>query len=403
MRHFAIKGTGIITVGLALIFLITTAYVLQSFRSILKDTGSVQYRLTGPPPLSLIGCMNLVEDRVEEEVCLSQLAQYYSRVWPRKPAALWCGPSDNQTHAVSRVPQDHNGILVNIKVPKSASSTITGVILRLHSAGCNVRWQHQKANEYGSSLFANGTAAEQSRRNKTFVVAPIRLADRRSLSSVYYYHVTLSGRTRTPQEDDFVIRSIEKEMPNYITDYLSPKQLAVKNQSGEILERHVEEIVRSFDFLFVAERVHESLVAWSYLTSLPLQHFLHVTAKASGSWYHQSKKGCLKLVKPIVTDGMKAYFESATFRANQVADRLLYKVANTSLTRTIQTIPDFETRLDTFGRMWAHVQSACANISVDPCDMDGNAQLNVSAKECYIRDFGCGYRCIDGTLETWKL
>jgi len=262
--------------------------------------------------------------------------------------------------------------LVLIKVPKSASSTAAGIVLRIQAhTNLTVQWHHQKARDVSASTTA-------------IRIAPIRQPESRAVSSYFFHHVTFHGQQR-----DAVQRLQADNLDNFILDYTSPVVIV-----DDIVDT-VRKTVQHYHFLWVVERLDESLVVWAWLSGLPYSQLLSTHTKQAGSWYASGKR-CVRLAetnKTIFGD----HFDSRAWKASQAGDRLLYAVAGANLERTIDAMGRaiFARELVKFRKLQQQVYEACDGETYFPCSDTGELQLELSQKNCYLRDFGCGYPCVD--------
>jgi hypothetical protein len=357
--------------------------------------------------------------------CLDVRAARIARVWPSKPYKSWCyldelavnghGATNNSTASFKR------GGLRLIKVPKSASSTVAGVVLRIQNRRkCErpVRWEHGRARDDEIQL----------NNPSVFRVAPIRLAGDRALSNVYFHDVSFHGSHRKREQkqkprDAHIMRGLRQTPNNYILDYVTtngdfnvsdtinttillaqPEALA---KYIAALETHVQKVLIDYDFLIVVDRMTESLAVWSMLTELPIQDFLSLSTKLAGTWYavgyNQKRPRCIQLVAPTSTPALDQFFASQTWQIRQAGDRLLHKAAAASLDQTIESLGAHRVKavIDEY-QTWQRLvqQSTCVrNNSFFPCTLDGTPQINYSRRHCYARDFGCGFPCIDSLVD----
>jgi hypothetical protein len=399
---------------------------------------------------------------------IQKLAENLSRVWPHKPISSWClqQPSFNNKSNVSSTMmlKESNpppeGLLL-VKVPKSASSTVTGVILRIqdrHQCALT-EWKHLLAYNYANRSFDN-----------SFLVAPIREPATRALSNLFFHDVSFHGRKRgRPRRqqqqqpavalnstisaaatssvsigrpsDRHIRNGLLRAEPNYILQYTSlvqpppPLQTAeaskpkkkkhppahqephwnFRNASLEMLQEHVVSVIAGYDFLIVVERLPESLVVMALLTGLDITDLLTMSSKQAGMWYYtgggRQKGKCIALIKPIQSLSTKALFESHEWKKDHVGDSLLHATAVHSLDRTIEAlgVDKVKQAVADLKRWQDRVELACSNAGVGaaasknetqyPCSATGEPQLELSATSCYIRDFGCGYPCIDRIVD----
>jgi len=317
--------------------------------------------------------------------CIKQKVSLIARPWRRKPVQQWCRSHLGDNNTLS------SGLLF-VKVPKSASSTIAGIILRVsHNHQCHVQWKHRKAIEYSIRKV-----------EESFLLAPIRQAASRALSSFYYHHVTFHGKhQRKNPSDAYAMRQLQKLDSNYILDYtvLQPLPSFLPETDDCYIARLLDEVkavLRNYDFLVIVERLEESLIVFAWLTGLQVADLLFVSSKESGSWYHSGRR-CIPLAKPVMTPELERFFHSKAWLDRQAGDVLLYMAANESLDRTIDMMGHdrFEHDRHELRRLQSLVQKVCANETFLPCSSTGQPQLELSRASCYIRDFGCGYACLD--------
>jgi hypothetical protein len=366
--------------------LLTVLHFVNIGDTILRDdllllgTSIVSYNA----PIST-GC-SLLDDS-----CLEKAARKFSRVWTYKPLEQWCSPI--YISSTSTAASELRG-LVLIKVPKAASSTSAAVALRIHDLHhCQVRWEHGRARDI---LFDNNYTSKSRR----FLLAPIRAPESRALSAVYFHQISFHRkRTKNTPSENFILHHLRRTQPNFVTDYV---QLNAKNsilsenttESG-VIEQHVRDILMGYDFLLVANRMDDSLVVLSLLANLPISSMLTMSSKIGGSWYFNGKN-CIPLVSSTQAESISNFFQMDEWKAAHSADRLLFAAVEISLNRTIADLGNsFITRLYEFKRLQSIVQKLCRNETYFPCSGVGTPQLELSARHCYLRDFGCGYPCID--------
>jgi hypothetical protein len=102
-------------------------------------------------------------------------------------------------------------------------------------------------------------------------------------------------------------------------------------------------------------------------------------------------------------------FLSDKWKRAHAGDALLHATAVHSLDRTIQAlgVEQVQQGLEDLKRWQHRVEQACnsnANGSNNnetqyPCSATGMPQLELAAASCYMRDFGCGYPCIDRIVD----
>jgi hypothetical protein len=374
--------------------------------------------------------------------CMKFRAARMARAWHSKRYQDWCYTSttSNQFQTASTeitISSSSGGGgdgLRLIKVPKSASSTMAGIVLRIqhrHNCTRHVHWEH------GIARNVLDHAISASRSTSSFLIAPIRTPERRALSNVYFHDVSFhNAHRKRPQQrlprDDHIIQKLERIPSNFILDYVTTDPIyndtaahcdlfdssntKIESQKHKFrvcldrIERNVANVLATYDFLVIVDRLPESLAVWSILSELPIHDFLSLSSKLSGMWYaigynHRHPK-CIQLVTPVETDGIQQYFHSVEWQKRHYGDRLLYHAASISLTQTINQlgIDRVDQVVKLYHHWHQHIQdSVCVQkMSYFPCTSNGTPQMNVSRQYCYTRDFGCGYHCIDNIVDHKK-
>lgn len=322
---------------------------------------------------------------LEDDACVNHLANKLSRAWPLHDFGSWC-VNDKDLGDEMEPPSG----LVLIKVPKSASSTLAGVVLRIQNRhNCSVHWEHRLAREY-----------KWGGKN-TIRVAPIREPSSRAMSSVYYHYVSFQKNGQRTPKDSFIIQKLRETKSDFILDYIADKSLMTNVSSGtdrlfEVYET-IGRIMTSYHFWFVVDRLDESLLVWSWLAKIPWIDLLTMSSKRKGSWYLSGNR-CVSLAGASITPAISSLFDSFDWKSTHAGDRLLYQVAIKSLDRTIDELIGrrvFEKYLKEFRELRRQIENACQNQTNFPCSQDGSPQLELAKTNCYVRDFGCGYPCID--------
>ena len=335
-----------------------------------------------------------------ENNCLQRIALELSRVWEPHRWQSWC-TSDQKLQQGQREAASEG--LVLIKVPKSASSTVAGIVLRVQDRhNCTVYWKHKLASEY---------ASERTARKKVCRVAPIRDPTSRALSSFFFHRVSFHKQNGQLPRDAVVLHHLQQAPRNYILNYTSPTTLPSTlttsndhNVDWKIVMKDLVDAVREtiqwYDFLFVVDRLDESLVVWSWLTGLPHADLISMSTKQGGSW-HLSGGRCVSLVKPFRSPAVQAHVQTTGWKRAHAADRLLHAVGTQSLEQTIHESMGqerFARELDNFRRLRGQLRTVCRDEAHFPCSRTGTPQP--AKANCYVRDFGCGYPCMDHFLQT---
>ena len=101
-----------------------------------------------------------------------------------------------------------------------------------------------------------------------------------------------------------------------------------------------------------------------------------------------------------MSPAVQKYLDSDDWKAQNYGDYLLYAAANQSLDQTIARLgrPRFNAALQRYKALKAKEKEVCAPVAEFPCSKSGKPQPKKARKECYQRDFGCGYKCIDDMI-----
>jgi len=193
-------------------------------------------------------------------------------------------------------------------------------------------------------------------------------------------------------------------------DHSYRKQLdfiQIKNYN-ENMNRTVmfQEILNNYDFLGIVERFDESLVALRLLLGLDAGDILYVSAKKSGGYHHQYGR-CFKIPKSKTnywnTAKKEKYFTSYNWTNKITPLNEFYDAVNKSLDLTIQRIGR-----DKFGKalkehldLISLADKVCSSKAIFPCTDDGIDQLNTSMNDCFYKDHGCGYKCLDELYDNY--
>jgi hypothetical protein len=345
--------------------------------------------------------------------CIQERATIIARTFPDRHDQDWIITSP------SSAPPDpnytHYGILL-VKNFKAASSTAAGVALRVaakYGKDGNMawnRWHHARAIGYA-----------KRHAQKSFLLSSVRDPGARALSRIFYTQISQKGEASS---DTNILRHLQWNNPQYgaVNDvggyqlrYLTLRSLPTCwNETNETIlfhadqvEQHVQHILQNYDFILVAERMDESVVALSMIMAVEVGDVLVNDAKVGGSDYFLSrnkKKGdkCVRLQRTFRTEKVNTYLESQTgrWRARNYGDYLLYAAAVKSLDLTISRLGRvaFETRLGEYRRLKKQAKAMCANATVSHCSAEGKLQRHLSRENCYADDSGCGYACIDKML-----
>jgi hypothetical protein len=338
--------------------------------------------------------------------CFQKQGGLLARAFPDRPKDSWCIPA---THPEENTFRDGKwqGFLL-VKVPKAASSTAAGLTLRIaNQTGCAVQFEHRQGIRYAE------------RHAESFLLGTVRRPAARAFSMAYFFIIAPLNITPT---DKNIIRSLNRRRGGktqgkggYMSNYMSLQRIPGKFwkptepthvPNATLLIDYVQDTVNSYDFITVVERMDESLTALALMTGLDLGDVLSTSAKVSGE-YKLARSGknegqCTKSIKGKMSEGVRKYFETKAWLAMNYADYLLYEAANRSLDLTIERIgrDRFDRALADFRRIEAKAMEVCGDHLGSGCTGDGVALPETT---CYVRDFGCGYMCVDAMLRDEKI
>jgi hypothetical protein len=108
---------------------------------------------------------------------------------------------------------------------------------------------------------------------------------------------------------------------------------------SDLFETFTTDILESYDFLGISERMDESLVVLQLLLGLQTEDLLYLSTKTSGTYdYFPAKQICTVIPKATVDLEMKKWLYSEEFESYVLGDVLMYQAADKSLDRTIEML-----------------------------------------------------------------
>ena len=253
-------------------------------------------------------------------------------------------------------------------------------------------------------------------RDKSFLWSVVREPVGRLLSKYYHYGQVATTRiskrgTPLSRFQNYVFNSENQDYGYYF------RSLGVDRKFNPYKKEHEadsRELLESYDFLGVSERMDESLAVLKIILNLDIQDVLYLTiAKATSSskntngalidssnvdYYENWGKECRAIPKPEITLAMKEWFHSEEFEAFIEADVIFYKAVNASLDKTIAELGRDLVEKTVKQIRWAQkvVEEKCQNVRF-PCSSEGELQKET---DCLFSNIGCGYNCLDELGET---
>lgn len=346
----------------------------------------------------------------------NNLARIFGANYPPSSHA-WCFAKDQKSDGVHAF-----GLLYN-KVPKTASSTITGIIYRLAH-----RLSHKR--QLQKNMFLNqtchceadhkpgyivGRVYGQRDRNASFLVASIRDPTQRAVSR--YFHRPNRGTmlsffaNYTKFSINSQFGSVSHGMGGFQLAYMSMTPLEplsafdpmYPNQVKDIEKVHriVHQILQDYDFIIPIDRFDESIVVLQILLGMELEDIVYISSKQTGDYImygsYPRKVKCKKIEKKMIPQDVDLYLHSKEWYVKNYGDHVLLEAVRQSLDLTIDMIgrDTFDLALKKFLRLKELANRQCASEAIFPCSRDGIAQADRSRTNCYFQDSGCGYLCFD--------
>lgn len=234
--------------------------------------------------------------------CIRSEASKLARVYPRRrDRHHWCLTKRDGDNDDDR----YRGLLL-VKIPKAASSTSAGIVLRLaHRMNCaQYQWMHRPAVEY---------KADKVHPVNSFLFTSIRDPGQRAVSSIFFH--VLSRDAHLEPTDHTLLHYLQHSTSShygaqsdgqggfqlrYASFHEIPKQSAWMAAdpttviNPELVASNVRQALQGYGFVLVTERMDESLVAMALLLGIDVGDVLVTASKVAGSTYH--------LVKPAGKD-----------------------------------------------------------------------------------------------------
>jgi hypothetical protein len=300
----------------------------------------------------------------------------------------WCMKSDNMTC---------QGLLY-LKVPKTASSTAAGVTFRiaekvgakmLNNSMCAHQWQH------GISF---------SNLEKSYLLwTSVRDPATRALSEFFHFEVSRKGVEPTTEK----LISMLNQRKNYQLRWQTkrfPEKLPEDALDLDIAANAIErQLLATYSFAAVAERMDESLVVMKLLFNLDDGDIIVLSSKKSGGYDDgKYKERCVKVQKAFTTPEVDEFIRTNFTEDNY--DYLLYAAVNRSLDLTINALgrDRVEEEVRKYRMLKQLAEISCQDEAVFPCSDDGTRQIEASQASCYWNDAGCGHSCVDRVIKDFQ-
>jgi hypothetical protein len=375
--------------------------------------------------------------------CIHRTAARLARTFPDKTnRSAWIihNNNANNSHQKSSTNYTCAGIIY-VKNFKAASSTAAGIALRI-AYRHHPRQQQDQQQDHAWVKFSHVRGFKYAQRDpeRSILFSSLRDPAARAISRIFYTSITQKGERPTDENLLQKLRwnhrqygAVSHQGGGYQVRYCSMHQELntswAPDQPDQVVnpaqvERNVDEILRAYDFIMVAERMDESVVALALLLGLDLGDVLVMDVKqntrtgttghaANGDYLYFSRhdpkthtmvETCRKSVPAVRSPAVQAHLESTEWYAKNYGDYLLHAAALQSLDRTIVRLGParFHTALTDYRRLKTLAKEVCTNETISHCSSTGQVQRDLSAQNCYSDDSGCGYACIDLILAATK-
>lgn len=290
--------------------------------------------------------------------------------------------------------------LIYIKIQKCSSTTVASIFRKLMTKIGKTKQIPIKCKSHTKHGFA-WTLPSLKKRDKqhSFLFTFVREPTSRSVSDFFYHGISKSGNCENNLQDfkkfqDHITMNFpgyggymlpylfldEQFVPPLDEKYLfwNPDEPNIV-QNHELLEKRVEYILDSYDFIGLTERFDESLVALSLILNIEIWDILHrQELRSSGSWdFDSNHNKCFHMHKSDPADDIKSYLASAEWNARMAGDKLLYKSVNASLDFTISYLKSnhgnaFDHRLEIYHKMMHLTKEECGNLNCSHCSSTGD-------------------------------
>jgi hypothetical protein len=207
-----------------------------------------------------------------------------------------------------------------------------------------------------------------------FLWTVVREPVSRAVSAAYWYP-TMAGLPSTRRQRLATVKKVEDGQFHYMKPY--PNTTSVND---------VQQLYHSIGTM---DRFDESVVVLAMKLRIPLTDVLYITAKNTSSGA-KSKGGHEVKPRPPFEEepqDFQDYLTGDEFKSKNARDFELYEYANKTLSEEIKA-NDLEATVVEFKEVLKEVQEKCT-------PKDVNDAYIGDVMECYSRDEGCGYKCID--------
>jgi hypothetical protein len=309
-----------------------------------------------------------------------------ARPWTPIQDFNWCVPQgDNKTKV-------HG--LVYVKLPKAASSTGSGINIRI-ARSVGKRVLKKKGNKPKCAHTYQHGDGFRRRESPSILWTILRDPSSRALSEFFHFKVSREGVVPTSESMIRFLRTRQSYQLHYI--YSERKKSIVVNTPAKVIRHYVME---EYNFIALVERLDESLVVMKLLWGLEDQDIIVLPAKQSGGYDDgRFEKKCTKIQPASTPPHIDEYLRTNFTNLN--SDYLMYAVANRSLDLTIEALGRGRVAAEVQKHRWLQraAEEKCLSRTIFPCSASGTWQVHESKPHCYWADSGCGHKCVDAMFE----
>lgn len=347
-----------------------------------------------------------------------------SQPWPLVSHRRWCRLDSQSSSTTSPG-------LIYVKIPKTSSSTLAGINIRIARAVGKREVSRQKNIWSGwtwSSIsprrsqprcahtYHHGRQPLLDRDGPTLLWTFLRNPAKRSLSEFFHFEVARKGKAATEAMQTVFLRYRKHYQFLYVADYpkpeeLLPPSLQIGNSSPgvesstnrdsmvNVMNRYV---LQPYDFIGLVERREESLAVMKLLWGLRAEDLIVLSAKTSGGYDDGRYNGtCIRIPTPPtpLSPSVQGYIDQTSQEENY--DNLLYALVEERLEATIEALgrARVTSEAQQIRAMQELATRQCQSHALFPCSAEGKVQWEASRKNCYALDSGCGFPCVDRTLD----
>lgn len=217
----------------------------------------------------------------------------------------------------------------------------------------------------------------------SFIFSMVRDPAARCLSEFYHFGVTCGNVTPTDEHKLAALRTCEDIQYRSLRFHY---------------EQPVKFVVTTYHFIGVVERFDTSMAVLADVIGVPLASILYTRSKDSSrggvrcTFASQTWRTRFVSHGPIDDEppAVASYARSDAFRAANANDFALIDGANARIDQRIAGSSLLARRVSEYTALLAAAQAAC-----QPTNQWGHKVLSLDRSQCYARDNGCNYKCLD--------